>query len=515
MSKNESTVCQLTTKSCLNFKKINNLIIKMVNDHYFDLQMYANFVFDIDNDKQYLSKKNNFQSRIMDIQKKYNPEYPNMQLFTNDNMNKLRVVVSKMLTTLKDNMITADQYLSDIVKMEFFGSGAASSTILIKAYRKLSDSQLMPIIVKLIPFQLPHHYDYLPMSNKKQEFILTYIEAPGYALFMKEAWMYCFSKNELLKYTPTFTCIANCYIINGLPVKKLESLASAAKQPVRIPEKLNALTNIYKVYANNRIAAGKKLPYKKWFNILLNPNSDQEIKESIMQADYGCFEMKQIEGTLDDIQNIPGSFNLSIIFEYLYTKLVAAFVGRIIFTDDHFGNVAFDTVNYARIYKIKCNGCDYTFYMPPGKMVQFIDLERYVFNYSQYDIYTNTALKSITENSSKDFTKNSNVSNHFDRIKNQYKKNNYIFDKSLSELLSQSFNENNFDDPNEYKLMLQILTSPFVHDIKTFCQIMEANLPKKYLVPSENMPNVQEYYLDLDNDSLRVINLAGFYEQLD
>lgn len=491
MSKNIVDVCEYKTQSCINFKMVNDLVIKMVIYHYFDLQMYANFVFNIDNEKEDISAKNNFYSRIISVREKYNPQYPNMPLFTNNNMNKLAKIVTEILTLIKGNRISAKKYLSDLVNIQLFGSGATSSTILLKAERHISGNNYMPLIIKIIPFQLPHYYKYLPFpEEQKKEFIWKYIEVPSYALFIKEAWMYCFSKNELLKYTPTFTCVSNCYIIDGLPIKGLEELI-----------------NIYIPFAQKRVSAGKKIPYKKWFNILIESDTDESIKQEIMNADYGCFEMKQIEGTLNELVNIPGSFNLSIIFEYLYTKVVTAFIGRIIFTDDHFGNVAYINVDYAREYKIKCNGCNYFFYMPPGKMVQFIDLERYVFNYSHYDIYTNTALKKLPES---DFE---NANKNLDEIRDSYIKNNYIFDKSLSSLLKNTFGAQNFSDKNEYQIMLQILTSPFVHDIKTFCQIMEENLPSKYLIKPES-ENIVEYYLDLDNDSLRIINFEDINNQI-
>ena len=484
--------CQYATPSCINFKKVNNELIKMVNEHYFDLQMYANFVFDIDNDQTPLSNKNNFYTRLQMVKSKY----PDTTLFVPENMAKLKKLVSKILTTLIQNRISAKQYLSDLTNIEFFGSGANSPTILLKAYRKLpstvgAEQTVMPLIIKIFPFQLPHHYANLAINPKdKVEFVQTYIESPGYALFLKEAWMYCFSKNELAKYTSTFTCVSNCYIIDGMPINSIKEL-----------------TNIYQVYAKKRLAAGKTLPYKKWFNILIDPRADVETRKNIMAADYGCFEMKQIEGTLEDLSNKPVMLNLSIIFEYLYTKVVSAFVGRVIFTDDHFGNVAYITVDYTRYYKIKCNGCDYHFYIPPGKMVQFIDLERYVFNYSPYDIYTNIALKSVED---KDFK---NRSTNLTKIKTLYDKNNYIYDKSLQTLIGPYISAKNFTNQAEYQIMLRILTSPFLHDIKTFCQIMEANLPAKYLTKPQD--NVVEYYLDLDNDKLRVIDLEGLYKQIE
>ena len=491
MSNTIINACAYQTNSCINFGKINDLIIQMVNDHYFDLQMYANFVVAIDNNPAELSDKNNFYTKIVAVKNEYDPQYSNTKLFTKENMYHLQLLVKKMLDLLKDNWITAEEYLLDIRNIQFFGSGAASATILLRADRILPTG-IMPLIIKIMPFELPYHYTYLKNISPKEleNFVWTYIESPTYALFIKEAWMYCFSKTQLAKYTPTFTCISNCYFIKGLPINNLEKL-----------------NEIYASYAQKRISSGKQLPYKKWFNILTNPNEPQQLKEKIFESNYGCFEMRQIEKTLDDIIDEPGMFDLSIIFEYLYTKVVSAFVGRIIFTDDHFGNVAYNTVNYFRSYNIKCNGCNYLFYMPPGKMVQFIDLERYVFNFSQYDIYTNTALKSIPDS---DYLKKNT---HLDKIKNVYNNNNYIFDKTLSALLKRSFGEKNFADASEYKIMLQILTSPFVHDIKTFCQIMESNLPQKYLVvPPKG--KIVEYYLDLDDDAFRVIDINGLYNQI-
>jgi hypothetical protein len=77
------------TKSCNNFKKINNEMIQLVNDHYFDLQMYANYVFSIENGKNILSKQNNFYDKLIDVMKEYGPKYPSIPLFSTNNMEKL------------------------------------------------------------------------------------------------------------------------------------------------------------------------------------------------------------------------------------------------------------------------------------------------------------------------------------------------------------------------------------------------------------------------------------------
>lgn len=469
--------CDYPTQSCTEFMKINDLIIEMVNKHYFDLQMYANFVLEIDNDPNELSKDNNFLTKINKVKNKYTKNYPDMPLFTDSNMSELENLVIKMMDSIKNINISPSSYLSNVYQMVFFGSGHASPAILLKISKKIDNDKIMPLIVKFVPLQFPHHNEHLPSND----YIKKYIEYPSTAIYLKEAWMYCFSKNVLSQYTPTFTCISNCYIINGFPIKNLEELK-----------------RIYQPFAGKLISAGKNLPYKKWFDILLTKKSD--IKDRILASSYGCFEMQEIEGTLDDIIDKNGTFTLSLLFEYLYTKVISAHVGRIIFTDDHFGNVAYITVDYTRKYSIKCNGIMHYFYMPPGKMVQFIDLERYVFNYSQYNIYTNTALKSIKEDEYK------NTTPQFNRVRSAYKKNNYIFDKSLSSLLDNSFNKKSFKDEKEYLIMLNILNSHFVHDVKTFCQIMETNLPEKYLNP-QSTTKVHEYYIDLDDVTNQTITL--------
>jgi hypothetical protein len=265
---------------------------------------------------------------------------------------------------------------------------------------------------------------------------------------------------------------------------------------------------MYNDYAKKRLAENKQVPYKKWFDLLIDKRNHQITKRETLDADFGCIEMEQIEGTLENFINQGGKINLSIIFEYLYTKLVAAFIGRVIFTDDHLGNVAYITVDYYRHYKIKCNGCDYHFYIPPGKMVQMIDLERYVFNYSQYDVYTNRALQSINDLANKSY--------HLDRVKKSYLGNTYIFDKTIHDILDTTMiNSNNFVSEKSYDITTKIFNTSFSYDIKTFCQVMETNLPQEFLDPPNNPTiNTRDFYLDLDDDNLRVISLDMLNKKL-
>ena len=481
-------VCDYTQSNCSTFEKIDSLIIKMVNRHYYDLQMYANFVFAIDSDKTKLDPAHNFSTQVSRVQADRS-DANRGPLFPPKQMEALHKLTQQMLHKLRSNWITAAQYVSELESMTFFAAGAASPTILVKADRKAAKG-LMPIIIKIVPLEFPHHIEHLALTNPKQldAFVQTYINAPSYALFLKEAWMYCFSRTRLSHYVPTFTCIANCYLVKGLPISNVQGL-----------------TDSFKTFAQERVVRGVQVPYKKWFDILTKSKDEAQV-QGILNAKYGVFEMGQIEGTWKDMWTELGSFNLGMIFEYLYTKLVAAFVGRIIFTDDHLDNVGYVTVNHARAYHIKCNGCIYHFYIRSKRLVQFIDLERYVFNFSPYDIYTNAPLKHISASEYKS-------GKDIDTLRDSYKSNKYIMDKSIHSLRSHDMNATKFDDGTEYLIMRRLLASVFTYDIRTFCQIMDANLPSQYLTKPIDMP-VTDYHLDLDDSKLRVIDMRSVYKNI-
>ena len=132
-------------------------------------------------------------------------------------------------------------------------------------------------------------------------------------------------------------------------------------------------------------------------------------------------------------------------------------------------------------------------------MIQIIDLERYVFNFSKYDIYTNSALSAVPK---LEFESDK----HQESVRKSYFSNNYIFDKSLHVFKQSNFPSSAFVDESEFEIMKKIIDSRFVYDIKTFSQIFETYLPKKYLIDSGY--KTRHFYLDLDNDSLRKINVA-------
>ena len=342
----------------------------------------------------------------------------------------------------------------------------------------------------------------------KKKYIATYIESPMYAIFFKEAWMYCFSRRHLIQYTPTFTCISNCYIVNGFPFPN---------------------DNIPKLRDDYRTKNFSNENVKKWFMIATKPSRMDQYTKQLLDAKYGCFEMKEINGTINDMliniynqrKKVEGQdkLNLSMVFEYLYTKVVAAFIGRIIFTDDHMSNVAYVNVTYYRHYRIKCKGFIYNFYMPPGKMIQFIDLERYVFNFGPYDVFSNVSLGHLTGEELNEATKKYHYNNqqliNFNRVIATYSTNVAIMDKGMLAFLDPKIiHPILFVNHEEYNIAKNIMSAPFVHDIKTFCQVMETNLLPKYLTAPPPNIETRVFNLDLDNDKLRVITQDTIYTQI-
>ena len=531
-----------------NFMNITDMILLMINNHYYDLQMYANFVICIENyvrgNSEQLSDTYNIATQITTTRHKYGNT-----LFHEDEMSRLAKIVKEIMYQLSDMHITSNKYLIDVKQIDFFKYGALSSTLLLKGIKIATN---MPVIMKIFPCKMKHHYEYIPKNMN----VYDYIESPLYALFFKEAWMFHFGKVQLIQYTSAFDCITGCYIMHGLPFNTIGEFKAMCQRASMIHGSSNT---------------------KRWIRYLMSEKTDNMINN----MDFAFIEMNQIEGTLESLidemrvltqkiddfvtetylsdtslaqirvtktrianniinkkinkKNVPRSelyslrivsdvifhqeyirkrlnlknnlihalsskkINLSIFFEYMYAKLVAAYIGRIIFTDDHFGNIAYITVDYVRHYKIKCNGCDYHFYMPPGKMVQFIDLERYIFNYSEYDIYTNDALKNIPD---EEFDL---ASPRINNTKEKYLKNEFIYDKCIYAFANpEELHPNFFESEHDYNIMTNILMDHFVYDIKTFCQSMSTYLPRYYMT-NPSSPNTHDYYIDLDNNDIRII----------
>ena len=437
--------------------RITDSIIKIVNGYSFDLIHWSNDVI--------LSIEWT-TAGIDDVIKRIK-EVIGKDLFDEKRMMRLGKIVLGA-TKLSGIHITSKKYLSGISDISFFTTGQMSSAIFFKVTRGETK-----YISKVVPLQLPHTYQSIKSDTK---YIWNNVESLNYATFLKESWMCCFSQQHLSKYTPCFACIGNCYIIKGLPVSSVDSFKKMVIE--------YDISNTFPIK-------------RKWVNEILSPIS--ETSKELYQSVYGCIESIEIEKTLYSLI-LAEKIDLAIIFECFYTKMIAAFVGRIILIDDHLDNIGYIIVDYSRVYNIKCNGSNYRFVMPPGKMSQFIDLERYLFNYSDQDTYSNKALRTIPINPNNKAQVNLRKNHSLIRIWDFVPK-----DVLSSNFLSPFVNENNFEDPEEYGIMIQILDNLFTNNVKYFPQIMDTLMPEKYR--KDPVGKSVTYHIDLDDNGLRVIAL--------
>lgn len=381
------SVCTTPSKSCTTMTQLLTPdIIFIVEYFYLTLQIYANNIFDTDNTTQPITNEN-FGTAI--VKERSNPQTG--QLVAPEYMEKLHQRILQMLSKAGDLIESGNIYYNELSDIQFFGGGDLSPTIIISATRNG-----LPLVIKIVPIEFPHQAAYasrIPNIDVNRD-----IASPSLAIYFKEAFMYCFSKIYLQKYTPTFNCIAECKIISNFPIPYDQFKA------------------LYIAYAEKRAAQGKPQFNKRWLAEYF------ERPQEFTNVNFGIYEMSKIEGTFSDMYKKGELFNLGLIFEYFYTKLVSSVIGRIIFTDDHFGNVAYITVDYWRHYTVITGGIKFDWYIPPGRMVQFIDLERYVFNYSEYDLYTNTKLKA------------GDLPNNI--VSNQYMYNSALIDKTVLNFLN-------------------------------------------------------------------------------
>jgi hypothetical protein len=386
-----------------------------------------------------------------------------------------------------------------ITSSEFFNLGSISPSILIKITRNKSTREISmstqsdsmkngsmrnestkTYISKIIPLSFPHHYNSISNIDNKslKKFFSVYVDSPQFALFTKEAWIYCFIKKHLTRYTPTFACISDIYVTRGCPLTNIENIREQ-----------------FAKYITNLNSNNMSVINKRWFRSILRKESDiQNISNtsSILKMKFGCIEMQQVEGTLDQLLNTSGSFNLGMIFEYLYTKIVASHIANIILTDDHMGNIGYVNTEFGRTYRIKSNNIVYEFHIAPGLMLQFIDLERYVFNFSNQPIYTNRQLKKIAMGINS-------------KIASAYLQNNYIFDKTIQAFLKKNiFRKAIFTSESEYIICISILKKSQIYNYMTFASAIHKLLPSVYTTIPESTDYVTNtYYIDLDDLTIR------------
>ena len=477
----ESQSCKLIVQDPEH--NINKELIKMVNNFYYDLQMFSNYVFGIDNDQTPLDKHNNIVTKILNVQKKYWSNNKSYELFTDKKLTELQKLITKILNKNTIPIINPKDYDVGITNLEIFGSGMASSTILLKF-----NKNNIPIILKVVPIDMVHLYDTINLFNEesKKSFIENFIVAPSCAIYIKEMWAYCFTKIYLQPIIPTFNCIKECELINGFPFD------------------LNLIKKANNEFITQRKNEGKPIPYKKWFNFLVDDTS--KYQQKLLNQLYGVYELKQVEGVLEDL--LPKKLlTFSLIFEYLLTKVVASHIGRIIFTDDHFGNLGYITVNYGRHYKIKQNNHIYDIYLNDGLMLQMIDMERYVFCYNLNGLYTVEQLEKTKPSNIPDNTLN------MINIINSTNDNIYIFDKSLKYLKENTTVNHFFTNDNDNKIVNKMLNNNFLGVNSAFYTLIAYNIPDNYKVPKSNI-TYKTYDIDLDDNLSKIIHIYDIWSDM-
>jgi hypothetical protein len=528
-----STPCELKqAQACKVFENINSDIIELVVKYYNDLQTYANFTAAVDNDPLPLTTENSIYGLV---QKLHNGTYmkdgnPLAKIGKNPLLhslfdNNMTILVNQMKDKIKEIRMSSNDYLQGITELNFFSSGDVSPTVIYQAIRSEEEKEV-EMIVKIAPLEMPHHLVHFPVDQRNM--YNNFVISPQFSIFIKEAWMYCFVKNylssppegETRKYLDTFTCIRGAFIVKGFPDVSLNDVAARFEG---FKQK--------KIEKANRENKAPKIPYKKWFDQMVNEkDSNAKTYDYFNLPEYGVFEMERIDGTLNDLIYERKQMTLGILFEYLYSKMVCAFLGRIIFTDDHSDNVAFkqDKNNQAttRHYQIKSKGCLFNFYVTSQYQLKFIDLERYIFNPTPYDIYSNVMVKNYNENDkiknviemlsqTSDDINADTITGHYEMI-DELKSNNYLFDKGTELLLmglknnpnkpkSSHINPEHFSAyPEEHPIAIELLSDPFVFDIHQFAQTMQNYLPSRYLQPPFQGQKIESYYINLDDNSQKI-----------
>lgn len=354
---------------CQPFDDVSDDMFYLVNNFFRDLKTFSNYVLNNSSlsNINFKTETENLKKIVVIEQDK--TETPRHKLDMLTKPGTLFDTVKRIKSELKKLVVSADQYLLNVKNMELFATGDNSPTILVKIDR-LIDNNMTEIIAKITPLQLKYQEKLLGVTDYQ-----TYVEAPLNAIFLKEAWMYCFAQNVLSKYVPTFACIRGSFITTSLPLGSVDNI--------------NKMLNAYES------KKGTIAP-KVWFSNLVDRFPlEGTSKEEIINSEYGIFEMEKISGVMSHLIQ-QKSFTLALFFEYLISKVVAAKVGKVIFADDHFQNVAYTKLDNltTRCYTILQSGVEYKFYVQSDKMIKFIDLERYVFNVAQQEYY---ALSPMTE----------------------------------------------------------------------------------------------------------------------
>lgn len=244
-----------------------------------------------------------------------------------------------------------------LVSSEMFGTGNLSISLLLGLKYTDEDTGIIyDSIAKIYPINflniVDHNKDYQKIFNgeKRRERFHRFFNF----MFMREGLIGCWIKKYLLdtNVSPTFACIYDSYKIKGLMIDK----DKFAKAVTLNKEKFN----------------------KKWIRDIDNKDIENYWEQKISTTHFGYIEMEKMDYTLYDfMQNDRGIFDLDIIFEILYSKLVLMFYGNVYMLDDHANNIMLQKTDIIRHYQITRRKTTYNFYIRYPYLVKYIDFERF------------------------------------------------------------------------------------------------------------------------------------------
>lgn len=328
--------------------------------------------------------------------------------------------IKKIFKRLKKNTIETkcQDYRFDIQNILYFSESHSSATVTYTMEKKNNIKYLL----KLFPMKLP----YIPEKIVKNNNILLFLS------FMKEIWLWEQCNNKIMKYTPVFPQMIAYHILDNCPFK--------------MNEIINSLDNV------------RNPPQKLWLDAITEFKIDLDEKRKVIESQFGCIELSNVDGMLYEYLNEPNKINLSLFFEYIYARIVLYKICNVVLLDYTFEEMGYVNVKYPRCYNITANGLLYKFTMPAGIMIQFTELQKYCIGEKKNDLYT-------------------------DILK-----------------IDKNINKQMFENSEEYEILMNILKEPHINNIKEFVKIMHQNLPNSYTKSKIDCSHAS-YHINLDNNN--------------
>lgn len=443
MISNISPCPKFASDGCIKLINKKSLLFDIDKGSYNDL---VNITFFIGNyerffasviDKQIITKnfknleENNFIKNMSSIRKNLEGLIHKYNSLNNILTKKSKVdneIIESNYSILNCNILgTGNLTLSLILEMEY-----QNSTNSIEKYNSVA--KIYPINLSNLVNNDRAYTDNFKSGNdfKKLDYFMDY-------LFMREAMIGCWIKNILINknVSSTFACIYDVYKLKGLPLSQEDFNSKYSKK--------------YNPSLQTRSHG------KRWLHNIINTPNQWNI---VQNTHFGFIEMEKLDVTLFDHYYIDRkNYNLGIIFEILYSKLVLMFFGNVYMTDDHANNIMLKKTNTIRHYKLKRRNTIYDFYIQNHNIVKFIDFER------------------------------------FEVVKNR----NLFLNIDNDRFLGNNMTIIDSDDEKIRKYLVSNLKIKTKATVDNFCELMARCLPDQYKkLPTHNTRPVEHFYINLD-----------------